>query len=132
MPTFTLPLAEIRTRNLTGSVLLFLLALTGGAHAQDMPETDPPTLVPMDPARLQTEPADQRSFALVPTIEWTLHKSADGTDPDGKEQRMVWLMNRARMNPTAEGIWLAEFDHPDVATSIPDMTGNTAWVPQID
>ncbi|RYD33000.1 MAG: carboxypeptidase regulatory-like domain-containing protein [Verrucomicrobiaceae bacterium] len=39
--------------------------------------------------------------------EWTLHRTADGAHPSGVEQEMVWLMNRARTNPVAEGNFLA-------------------------
>jgi hypothetical protein len=28
---------------------------------------------------------------------------------------MLWLINRARTDPTREGLWLAELDDPDVA-----------------
>jgi len=35
--------------------------------------------------------------------------------PTGHEQAVMWLMNRARANPTAEGEWLATSSHPDVA-----------------
>jgi hypothetical protein len=50
----------------------------------------------------------------TPSIEWTNHKSLDGIDPSPAEQRMLWLMNRARLDPTAEGIWLAESDDSDI------------------
>ncbi|MDX2109020.1 MAG: carboxypeptidase-like regulatory domain-containing protein [Verrucomicrobiota bacterium] len=40
-------------------------------------------------------------------VEWTRHKTEDGSHPDGNEQQMLWLMNRARVNPAAEGEWLA-------------------------
>ena len=40
------------------------------------------------------------------TSEWIYHKTADGQHPDGNEQQMVWLMNRARANPPAEGLFL--------------------------
>lgn len=49
------------------------------------------------------------------TIEWTFHKTPDGSHPNGHEQQIVWLMNRARANPTQEGIWLASSTEPDVA-----------------
>ena len=48
-------------------------------------------------------------------LEWTAHKTDDGLHPDAHEQKLVWLMNRARQDPTAEGIWLAESTDPDVA-----------------
>ena len=41
------------------------------------------------------------------TTEWIYHKTADGLHPDGNEQQLVWLMNRARANPVAEGLFLA-------------------------
>lgn len=47
--------------------------------------------------------------------EWTYHRSADGTHPNGQEQEVVWLMNRARSDPGAEGNRLAVTNHPDVA-----------------
>ena len=51
----------------------------------------------------------------APTVEWTLHKTADGAHPDGREQQALWLMNRARANPSAEGLWLATATEPDIA-----------------
>lgn len=45
-------------------------------------------------------------------IEWTWHKSADGAHPDGREQEALWLMNRARQDPAAEGQFLAAVDDP--------------------
>jgi hypothetical protein len=50
-----------------------------------------------------------------PAVEWTYHKSADGSHPDGNEQMLVWLMNRARQNPKAEGEWLSTDPGSDVA-----------------
>jgi hypothetical protein len=47
--------------------------------------------------------------------EWVLHKTADGAHPSGHEQQMMWLMNRARANPTQEGVWLATSSHPEIA-----------------
>lgn len=49
------------------------------------------------------------------TIEWTFHKTPDNAHPDENEQQMVWLMNRARTNPSEEGTWLAEINDPDIA-----------------
>jgi uncharacterized protein YkwD len=51
----------------------------------------------------------------APTLEWTYHKSPDGSHPDGNEQMVVWLMNRARQNPTAEGAWLATTQESEIA-----------------
>ena len=48
-------------------------------------------------------------------IEWTFHKTADGQHPNGNEQQMMWLMNRARANPPQEGVWLATTTLGDIA-----------------
>ena len=48
----------------------------------------------------------------VPSVEWTFHKTTDGAHPDGNEQQFIWFMNRARANPTQEGVWLATMDDP--------------------
>jgi len=53
--------------------------------------------------------------SAVALSEWTWHRSADGLHPTGHEQAVVWLMNRARANPSAEGAWLATSAHRDVA-----------------
>lgn len=46
--------------------------------------------------------------------QWTLHASDDGAHPDQNEQQLIWLMNRARQNPTEEGIWLAQTQIPSI------------------
>ncbi len=46
--------------------------------------------------------------------EWTWHKTPDGAHPDGHEQEQLWLINRARKNPAAEGAWLASSSEYDV------------------
>ena len=51
----------------------------------------------------------------IPTAEWRFHKTNDGQHPSGKEQTQLWLLNRARQNPTAEGIWLATTQHAGIA-----------------
>ena len=50
-----------------------------------------------------------------PTLEWTSHRSADGVHPNGHEQALLWLMNRARGAPSEEGAWLATELHRDVS-----------------
>jgi hypothetical protein len=40
-------------------------------------------------------------------LEWTYHKTDDGVHPNGPEQQMLWLLNRARQDPSVEGRWLA-------------------------
>jgi hypothetical protein len=52
--------------------------------------------------------------AAAPTIEWTFHKTADNQHPDGNEQKLLWLANRARSDPAQEGAWLAAEDDPDI------------------
>jgi len=51
-----------------------------------------------------------------PDQEWTFHKTADNQHPNGIEQQMVWLANRARANPSQEGIWLATTDDNRIAS----------------
>ena len=81
------------------------------SSVQQSPEPNPPLRVP----GVESERLFQKPSIVVPSIEWTYHKSADGSDPSGEEQKMLWLMNRARANPTAEGVWLAESADPDIA-----------------
>jgi len=54
------------------------------------------------------------AYSETPSVEWSLHKNEDGSRPNGYEQQMLWLINRARKNPQQEGIWLASLDDPDV------------------
>lgn len=42
--------------------------------------------------------------------EWLCHASADGAHPSAEEQALLWLMNRARQDPAAEGAFLAGLD----------------------
>lgn len=95
-------------------VLAGLLCLPAAAGAQHHPALDPPLLIRPDaPAPLPAPPGPEA--VGPPTIEWTFHRTADGLHPDGNEQTMMWLMNRARQNPTAEGVFLATSTDPDVA-----------------
>jgi hypothetical protein len=50
--------------------------------------------------------------------EWICHVTADGQHPDGNEQALLWLMNRARQNPSAEGTFLDAIDDPGVLAAI--------------
>ncbi len=75
-----------------------------------------------NPPALQVEDSMESSSALkptpvlgAPTTPWAYHKTADNSHPDGREQQVIWLMNRARSNPHAEGVWLANSTDPDVA-----------------
>jgi hypothetical protein len=84
------------------------------ALGQQFPAPDPPVLeiapgetsAPLEPhARLLGIASDEVGTELV--TEWTFHKTADGAHPDGVEQAYMWLMNRARHDPVAEGLFLA-------------------------
>jgi len=92
-------------------LLLTIIQATGYAGA---PYYAPP---PAPPVMHKPEPQIQAKKGLQKIggmTEWTYHKSADGSHPDGTEQQLMWLMNRARSNPTAEGVWLATKSDPDV------------------
>lgn len=81
------------------------------ATAPGYPALNPPHV------DLGIEPGPERipRSTGTPSIEWTLHKTANGVHPSGEEQRMIWLMNRARQDPPAEGLWLATLSDPNVA-----------------
>ena len=62
-------------------------------------------------------------LATVPALhaqsaEWLYHKTADGQHPNGNEQMLLWLLNRARANPTAEGLFLANTGDANVTGAI--------------
>ena len=101
----------------TSGVLLvtaaFVIQATG-ALAQQYPAPNPPAETREDPVA-SVQRALIQAPAAAPTIEWTEHKTANGLHPNGGEQRMMWLMNRARQNPTAEGLFLANSNNPDIA-----------------
>jgi hypothetical protein len=89
------------------------------ASAQVQP---PPRSPEENPPALQVEGSTDSSPAskvnpvsAAPTTPWTWHKSSDNSHPDGREQQVIWLMNRARSNPHAEGVWLANSTDPDIA-----------------
>jgi hypothetical protein len=87
---------------------------TATAQWADMhfPEPDPPAVVQPSVA----PPASRMlAAAALSDSEWTFHKTLDNQHPDGIEQQMLWLMNRARTDPTREGMWLATMADPFVA-----------------
>jgi len=91
---------------LTGLALGLLFPTIGQADLGEIPAPDPPYVeLPEDGSSPRSLPR-----GLTPTIEWEYHKTADNAHPDGNEQQLVWLANRARANPTQEGIWLAGTD----------------------
>ncbi len=90
------------------------LGLSFELYAQQLVPPNLPVALPKDQVVIQSSQLLQQILS-APTTEWTNHKSADGLNPDFGEQRMMWLMNRARTDPTAEGVWLAESSDPDIA-----------------
>jgi hypothetical protein len=98
---------------------LVALALVAGTAVADpgAPAPDPPFVqVPGGPTARSLPQAS--AGAALPDTEWTLHRTPDGLHPDGVEQGFVWLMNRARQDPTAEGVFLATVDDPSVQYAI--------------
>ncbi len=100
----------------SAAFLLGLVQLPDTVRAQHAPALDPPVFEPKTPS----SPAKRTGTASgdTPTAEWTLHKSADGTRPNGTEQAMLWLMNRARSHPSAEGIFLSDTGDVVVESSV--------------
>ena len=94
-------------------VALFAGAASATPHA---PAQDPPAV-----SQTFAAPEASRHFAASAAgaqIEWTLHKSADGVHPNADEQCLLWLMNRARQDPAAEGVFLANVDDADVQSAL--------------
>jgi hypothetical protein len=100
---------------------VFVIGLLGFAPASAQvnppprhPDENPPSL--QLPGSSESSPTLKASpVAGAPTTEWAFHKTSDNLHPSAQEQRMVWLMNRARSNPHNEGLWLATTGDPDVA-----------------
>ena len=97
-------------------VAAFLLAGNAPAWARGYPAPDPPHQVLEPDGPIDLDQGDL-GVSATPSIDWVHHKSADGAHPDGNEQQMLWLMNRARTDPGAEGLWLATTSEPDIAWS---------------
>ncbi len=100
--------------SLLGALTAALAVPASSALAEPAAAPNPPMLLPLDePIRYQAEPLGLLPLA-APSVEWTLHKSGDGADPSPAEQKLLWLMNRARTDPAAEGIWLATDSRSDI------------------
>ena len=84
-------------------------------------EPNPPLVIGQEFPRLP-----QAVITAAPSTEWTYHRTADGQHPNGDEQVLVWLMNRARQDPAAEGQWLATETNPAVAAGRSYFQVNTA------
>ena len=97
-------------------VLVILGFLSSAAYGQEFPVLNPPTLEHQP----EPPPPAQGGYKLFanPTTEWVFHKTADGSHPNGNEQEMVWLTNRARTNPTEEGIYLANTGNSNVESAV--------------
>ena len=95
-------------------LLGLLLCLTNSASPLEFPALDPPV---EDRSYLIPDVGVSRRFhpPSAATTEWTFHKTPDSQHPDAEEQAMMWLMNRARQDPTAEGVFLATSTEPDIA-----------------
>jgi hypothetical protein len=94
------------------------------AQSDRAPEPNPPRIVleTADDAGeelrvFSAQPEDSAWKAPAAATEWVYHKTADNLHPDGNEQQMMWLMNRARANPAQEGVWLATMANADVAAA---------------
>lgn len=96
-----------------------ILAVVASASGQmRMPEPNPPFVSRPNENLPQLEASAGPAVTASPSIEWTLHKSIDGSHPSDSEQEMVWLMNRARRSPAIEGIWLAHLRQSNVQTAM--------------
>ncbi|PIE71902.1 MAG: hypothetical protein CSA22_00350 [Deltaproteobacteria bacterium] len=80
------------------------------------PEENPPTVV----LQAKENPAAEKPLTRdsTPSTEWVYHKTSDGAHPDGVEQAMTWMVNNARQDPPAEGIFLANTGDADVISHI--------------
>jgi hypothetical protein len=88
-----------------------------------MVQADPLKVPAPYPPTITQKPSSSISPSAVsrdtpPNQEWTYHKTVDNQHPDGNEQQMMWLMNRARSNPPQEGAWLAATGDPLVEDAI--------------
>ena len=94
---------------------MLLISYVATANAAElMAEPAPPLVAPISEDKLARD-QPVRQLSINQSVEWTNHKSLDGINPSPSEQRLLWLMNRARLDPTAEGVWLAESSHPDIS-----------------
>lgn len=119
---------SIRFSCLAGIILsisfAFMISGVSSAQSDKAPEPNPPRIVleTADDAGeelrvFSAQPEDSAWKAPAAATEWFYHKTADNLHPDGNEQQMMWLMNRARANPAQEGVWLATMANADVAAA---------------
>jgi hypothetical protein len=103
-------------------ILIFLIYALAAASASATgfraPEPDPPAISGPPPGAPGTgPPRPDAALAAAPAVEWTYHKTDDHLHPDGDEQQLLWLMNRARANPSREGAFLAALNDSAVAAA---------------
>jgi hypothetical protein len=79
------------------------------------PQPDPPFI---DSKESGGTGSSAMLHAPLSVREWTFHKSTDNLHPDGSEQQFIWLMNRARANPSHEGYWLANTGIFEIANAL--------------
>jgi hypothetical protein len=108
-----------------------LPAQSGAAAFERIPQPDPPTIEREVP-EVPSAKAAADFMAPSAATEWTYHKTNDNLHPDGNEQQMLWLLNRARSDPAQEGAWLAwlgsggDPDITDVCNNPPDWVVDMA------
>ena len=83
---------------------IFISPGAASGNPEFFPEPNPPWGV-RDAEMAKQHPTVLR--AVTPSVEWEYHKTSDNLHHDGNEQQLMWLMNGARSNPSAEGIWLS-------------------------
>ena len=98
------------------SLTLLALAAARANAAPRAPALDPPAIG--QAASVAGDSVLRQAASSGDLTLWTLHESADGLHPNADEQSMLWLMNRARRDPTAEGVFLAATGDPDVQSAI--------------
>ncbi|MBK1650314.1 hypothetical protein CKO36_17410 [Rhabdochromatium marinum] len=97
-----------------------LLGTTSFAASTDFHAPPPAPPVQFGPVLELHQQPGARSSAQTRDgqVEWVLHKTEDGLHPSGEEQTWVWLMNRARQDPPAEGFYLANSGNSDIEAAI--------------
>ena len=89
------------------AIMIWLMIFIPYGAAYDNPDSFPQPNPPWGARDAEMAAPDPTlARAVTPTTEWKYHKTSDNQHPDGNEQQLMWLMNRARSNPTREGIWL--------------------------
>lgn len=108
------------TRVLFWTIVFSISCISFGSSVQagplNRPEPDPPRIDLGKPKPGAVLRVSARSAS--PDQEWTYHKTSDNLHPDGNEQQMLWLINRARSNPSQEGAWLADTGNASVENAI--------------